>query len=70
MKNKQDNSIIQLNDYLKQYVIIARNVDVHYCIEICSHLQSIHPNFRYTYYKTKYLQNNKDILDQIFFLKQ
>ena len=67
MKNKQDNCIIQLNDDLKQYVIIAKNVDVNYCIEICSHLQSLHPQFRYTYYKTKYLQMNKDVLDKIFF---
>ena len=67
MKNKQDNSIIQLNDDLKQHIIIAKNVDVHYCIEICGFLQSLHPNFRYTYYKTKYLQINKDVLDKIFF---
>ena len=67
MKPKQDNSIIQLNDDLKEYVIIAKNVDIHYSIEICEHLQKIHPKFRYTYYKTKYLQANKDFLDKIFF---
>jgi hypothetical protein len=65
MKTKKDNSIVQIN-CINQIEIIAKNVDIHYCIEICNFLKELHPAFRYVYAKTEYIKNNKDNLNTLF----
>ena len=56
---KKKYSIVQIN-CIGEYVIIAKNVDVNYSIEICNYLKSIHPQLDYQFHTDVYIKSNPD----------
>jgi hypothetical protein len=60
--SKRNNSIVQYN-CIGEWVVVAKNVDVHYCKEICNFLRTLHPQFKYEYFKNEYITANKDNLN-------
>ena len=57
--SKKKYSIVQIN-CIGEWVIIAKNVDVNYSIEICAYLKSIHSQLDYQYHTDEYIKSNPD----------
>lgn len=64
MKRKAKHVIIQYNS-IKEFTVIAKDVDIHYCREICNYLKELHPGLRYIYFEVNYFKANKDNLKEL-----
>ena len=62
---KRNNSIVQYNS-IGEWVVIAKNVDVLYCKEICYALRTLHPDMNYQYFRNEYITANKENLSLLF----
>lgn len=64
MKKQNKHVIIQYNS-IKEFIVICKDVDIHYCMEICDYLNRLHTGLRYTFFENNYFKANENNLLEI-----